>query len=566
MSNPEAPSSGRLGVARVPLAVLPAAGVVVLAALVLVTLAGVQLGAEPSSTPRLDWLLNRFVSSTTRLGNTLSVAGEFTAVAPTSGTLSPFFQLSSTTGAALAGLPTVNDSVSALAADGAGGSYVSGRFTNIGSARPVFAGQPSPWRTAHVLANGSVDPAFQPQFGGEVGGMLRVGPSLIVFGRLFVNGGTTARELLAVNPVTGVLSAWVPVPPGFASGIATAIGPLFVSTWEGTHVRRVNAFDGTTGAALWTSAPITSASSARNGFLGGLAAAGSRVVIGVERLYALDATTGAIEPAWGGPGGGAADYVAAVAINGSTVFAGGQFSVFQGQPRAHLAAVDLTTGGLLPWSPQASWTVSHVATSPGGTVFVAPYGDTQGLARVNGEARRASVFEIDAAGALTPWESQAQFAVVALHVSPTGALVFGASAAATTGTATRLAIAGFDTATGALVPNTPTLTAGTTPARAFVASVGQTLFMSGWFDTVNGQPRANLAAVDSTTNTLLSWPAAGCPVRPGSCSPTAAGSTCATTASFAIPGAPPGVYVLRVRAITSAGSGAPSSDVVVMVP
>jgi titin len=36
--------------------------------------------------------------------------------------------------------------------------------------------------------------------------------------------------------------------------------------------------------------------------------------------------------------------------------------------------------------------------------------------------------------------------------------------------------------------------------------------------------------------------------------------------SVAIPGAPPGVYVLRVRAITSAGTGAASADVVARVP
>ncbi len=511
MSNPEAPSSGRLGGARVPLSVLPAAGVAVLAALLLVMSAGVRLAAEPSATARFDWLFNSFLSSTTRIGNTLYVAGEFIHVAPTSGTLSPFFQLSSATGAAVPGLPTVNNYVTAIAADGAGGYYVSGVFTNIGSAGPIIGGQPSRWRTAHVLANGSVDAAFQPQFGGDVGGMLRVGPSLVVFGKLFVNGGATARELLAVNPVTGALSAWVPVLPGSATGIATANGLLFVSTWEGS-LRRVNAFDGTTGAALWTSVPITSASSARRDFIGGIAAAGSRVVLGVDRLYALDATTGAIDPSWGGPGGGPEDHVAAVAISGSTVYAGGQFSVFQGQPRANLAAVDLATGALLPWNPQASSAVSHAATSPSGTLFVAMYYDFQGLGRVNGEARRASVFEIDAAGAVTSWESQAQFITRALHVAPTGAVVFGASAAATSGTATRVAIAGFDTATGALLPNTPAiLRAGTLPAAAFVVSVGQTLFMSGWFDTVNGQPRTNLAAVDSTTNTLLSWPAAGVP-------------------------------------------------------
>ena len=506
MSTPDGPSLGRLRGARVPLSVLPAAGVAVLAALLLVMSAGVRLEAEPSATPRFDWLFNSFLSSTTRIGNTLYVAGQFTHVAPTSGTLSPFFQLSSTTGAALTGLPTVNNFVSAIAADGAGGYYVSGGFTNIGSAGPVFAGQPSLWRTAHVLANGSVDAGFQPQFGGEVGGLLRVGPSLVAFGRLFVNGGATARTLLAVDPVTGALSPWVPVLTGFASGLATANGTLFVLSWEGTHVRRVSAFNGTTGAALWTSVPITSASSGTSSTLSGIAAAGSRVVVGADRLYALDAATGVIDPAWGGPGGDAETRIAALAVSGSTIYVGGGFSVFHGQPRANLAAVDLATGAVLPWSPQAVFPVSHVAASASGTVFVA------GGGAVNGEARRANVFEIDASGAVTAWESQALFDVRALHVASSGAIVFGASAAATTGSATRVAIAGFDTETGALVPNTPTISlAATVPASAFVLSVGQTLFLSGFFDTVNGQPRVNLAAVDSTTNTVLSWPAAGVP-------------------------------------------------------
>ena len=32
---------------------------------------GAQIAAEPSATARFDWLFNRFLSSTTRIGNTL---------------------------------------------------------------------------------------------------------------------------------------------------------------------------------------------------------------------------------------------------------------------------------------------------------------------------------------------------------------------------------------------------------------------------------------------------------------------------------------------------------------
>jgi predicted phage tail protein len=38
------------------------------------------------------------------------------------------------------------------------------------------------------------------------------------------------------------------------------------------------------------------------------------------------------------------------------------------------------------------------------------------------------------------------------------------------------------------------------------------------------------------------------------------------TPSLVVPGVPAGTYVLRVRAVTSAGSGAPSADVVLVVP
>lgn len=88
MSNPDRSFSGRQRAMSVRQTALSVASAAVLAALLLVTAAGVKLGAEPSATPRLDWLLDGLVNGTTRIGHTLYAGGTFTTAAPSSGALS----------------------------------------------------------------------------------------------------------------------------------------------------------------------------------------------------------------------------------------------------------------------------------------------------------------------------------------------------------------------------------------------------------------------------------------------------------------------------------------------
>ena len=106
------------------------------------------------------------------------------------------------------------------------------------------------------------------------------------------------------------------------------------------------------------------------------------------------------------------------------------------------------------------------------------------------------------------------------------------------------------------------------------AHIGNTLFVGGAFTSaapssgvlsqffqlspstgapVPGLPAVNGAVTDITSDSAGGYYIAGYFTNIG---PT----------SFAIPGVPRGTYVLRVRAVTSAGSGAPSSDVVAVVP
>ncbi|HUU33662.1 MAG TPA: fibronectin type III domain-containing protein, partial [Vicinamibacterales bacterium] len=140
-----------------------------------------------------------------------------------------------------------------------------------------------------------------------------------------------------------------------------------------------------------------------------------------------------------------------------------------------------------------------------------------------------------------------------------------------------------DAATVSLPPG-PTAIGGTVPGGTFFVRVaasnacgtsapsGEVFLTVGAPDPLPAAPTSLTSSVTGSTLTL-SWTAPAGPVTgyvleagsaPGLADIGAA--TIAASTSFAIPGVPAGTYYVRVRAITSAGSGAPSSDVVVVVP
>ncbi len=147
-----------------------------------------------------------------------------------------------------------------------------------------------------------------------------------------------------------------------------------------------------------------------------------------------------------------------------------------------------------------------MAVSPSGTVFVGASSTSSGSFTINGLVR--GVFEIDAAGAVTPFTPQAPIETAGLlHFTPAGSLLVGASDVYL-GRTSRASLAAFDLTSGALLPETPTL-GGAFSFIDELSSAGQTLYLRGRFDTLNGQPRAGVGAVDVSSGTVLSWPASG---------------------------------------------------------
>src|SRR5207247_216214 len=120
-----------------------------------------------------------------------------------------------------------------------------------------------------------------------------------------------------------------------------------------------------------------------------------------NHIAALDATTGAAT-AWDpNASGGAYHSVYALAVSGSTVYAGGGFQNIGGQPRNHIAALDATTGAPTAWDPRPDARVQALAVS-GGTVYAGGNFTT-----IGGQPRNRIAALDAASGAATAWNPNA---------------------------------------------------------------------------------------------------------------------------------------------------------------
>ena len=203
-----------------------------------------------------------------------------------------------------------------------------------------------------------------------------------------------------------------------------------------------------------------------------------------------------------------------IIIVGNTAYLGGQFTAMIPSgggtqvTRNHLAAVDMTTGALLPWNPNANGTVYALLAS-GGNIYVggsftsvggAPH---KNLAEVNGTD-----------GALVTSfanTTRPNKAVRALAVSPTGNLYVGGAF-----TSPRRFALETDP-TNALIPAWAPVISNTLGTSAEVRAIalnpsGTRVILGGFFNMLNSgapsDPNATnlgVGAVDATTGASLSW-------------------------------------------------------------
>ncbi len=187
--------------------------------------------------------------------------------------------------------------------------------------------------------------------------------------------------------------------------------------------------------------------------------------------------------------------VHALAIDGQTVYAGGEFTRIGGFARSHVAALSAATGRPQAWHIEVDSTV-HALVATGGRVYLG--GSFQS---VNGVARRnlAEVDEVTAA--VGGWNPDPDGRV--LGVAAADGVVYAGGEFTHASGITRRYIVAIDAGTGVITPWNGTCD-GIVHA---VAVSGGKVYLGGEFMTAGGQRRVRLAALSTRWYQAVPWAA-----------------------------------------------------------
>lgn len=326
-------------------------GVAILLALSLVGLVAAPASADysPSATP--GWGTNNTVFAMDVQGDRVYIAGAFNRVInPDTGETVPRLRVAAfdaVTGDLITSFqPAVDGVVRAIDVAADGTVYLGGSFQTVN-------GQ-SQSRLAAVDPNGELIAGWSPSITkGTVRDLALFDNSLFVAGTFPTVNGSTRGGLAKLVASTGALTTWKAVPKG---GKAWTITPAP----SGNDLVIGGAFTTVKGLARPSLAAVDMATAVVTPW------APTSVCDGCE-LYDLVVEGDAVYGAVGGPGGRAVRWslttgqllwsirgdgnVQAIDVSDGVVYAGGHFGPsFGGQIRGQLAAVDASTGTLLPWT------------------------------------------------------------------------------------------------------------------------------------------------------------------------------------------------------------------------
>jgi hypothetical protein len=346
----------------------------------------------------------------------------------------------------LPNFPIIEGNVFGLAADGTGGYYVGGTFTN---------------GLAHIKADGTIDTAWAPVVTGGIVNTIAVNNGTVYVAGSFTNiGGQNRAGLAAIAAADGAVSmTWNPNPTP-ANSVSTI--------------------------AFWNSFVVLGGS-----FTNIAATAQSFIAM-------VDGTSGAIRSGWNPTPDGV---VPAIAVNGDTVYVGGEFQNIGMQPRSRVAALNATgtdaAKAIAAFNPSANNAVYQLAYA-NNTVYVA------GLLTSVGStpAARSGIAAFNAAdGAIKDWNpSIAPVTSVTTLTASADTVYIGGTFTSVNGTARNSAAAIDGTGPGTLTAWDPNPD-GVPENYAFV---GNSVVIGGQQRGIRGIVRNHLAAFDASGN-LTTW-------------------------------------------------------------
>ncbi len=203
-----------------------------------------------------------------------------------------------------------------------------------------------------------------------------------------------------------------------------------------------------------------------------------------SRLAAIDTATGTPISTWTA---GFDGKVRGLAIAGNTLYVGGSFEHWKATAtmRLRLAAVDATTGDLLPWAPNSNDSVRAIEIAPDGRIIVGGL-----FTEIDGDPQQQYLSALDAAGNLQPWASRPDRPVLSM-AQGNGALYSGSG-----GEPGGYAWA-HNLTTGAFLWSIPS----DGDVQGIVLADGRVV-LGGHFDVIGTLTARRLAAVDPATGAV----------------------------------------------------------------
>jgi hypothetical protein len=411
--------------------------------------------------------------------------------------------------------------VTAIENDGTGGFYVA-------SGNVIW----------HILSTGAVDPNWGGLFGSirvqglgaqEVYALHLSGNTLYIggsFTQININGVITNRSRLAALDVSNsgsLITTWAPSINNTVNAIATSgstvyIGGSFTSiTINGSTTNRRGLVAIENGSlSAWN--PFASALS---GTVFALKVHATRLYIGgmfnttvasqsVQNLFGCNLPTSTSVTVDWRPSVSSTVY-SIVPLN-NTLYIGGSFSSVNGTTRNNIAALDLTsaTGNLSSWNPNANNRVVNMAIDPtSNTLYAVGCFTAIGGASVsriaaldltvntNNALPAFSLLTNASACGGFPDNGIQTVAFIKDPVSSASAVLVGGNFTSAGGVKrTNLAALDLTTTPATILPWDPAGNAGDTVHALAASSTGDTIYVGGRFNSIAGQPRTNLAAIE----------------------------------------------------------------------
>jgi hypothetical protein len=436
------------------------------------------------------WVPNNIVTKMCLHHDTLYMAGGFSQWGPNR----PYGEIvDSISGIVNAGFPKPNGVVLTCEADGRGGYFIGGGFTQVGDSLRS--------RIAHIDGSGHVSSwKADVTSGTGIRSLFFDGTNLYVGGQFTVIDGQPRNNIAAIDTFGNILS-WNPNANSLVDRIYKKNNKVYAAgffTIIGGQSRQYLAqLDATTGlATAWNPNPNSYAT-------GGIQVHGDRLFISgafttigsASRpgLAALDTIAGLAFPFTITLNGGCNDFVAA----GDSLMIGGYFTLINGQARAHFAVLDTSTGALRTWQPAFD-------AQPLKIVLLKNILFVGGQFKLVDNTRRNNACSFDmTSGMLTSWDPSCGAEVDDFCKTSWGICIAGRFPCINT--IDRWQLAALDLSSRTFTPLQ--LTPGSIAQGQFhsMQVSSNRIYLGGTFDYINNQPRNGFAALNIQTGNLLPW-------------------------------------------------------------